>query len=153
MTRGRGPPEKHLDSHPRTRSDLSADPAPAAPSIEFGSRSTNAERARNPASRRLKFAPLHHPASKFSDISENRSKSARVRAICDEAWTRRAVPGAPIRGMRQDLSAIDIARSMHIRSNSAFCDMGVTGILQPAVHISVRHRVRSSSRGRSNGKP
>ena len=98
MTRGRGPPEKHLDSHPRTRSDLSADPAPAAPSIEFGSRSTNAERARNPASRRLKFAPLHHPASKCSDISENRSKSARVRAICDERMDPESGSGRPNRG-------------------------------------------------------
>ena len=56
-----------------------------------------------------------------------------------------------LRRMWQKLSALDFARSMHIRSNSAFCDIGVTGILQPAVHISVRYRVRSSSRGRSNG--
>ena len=35
--------------------------------------------------------------------------------------------------------------------DSAFCDMDVTGIMQPAVHISVKHRVRSSSLGRSNG--
>ena len=39
------------------------------------------EHVRNEGSRRFKSAPLHHPVSKFSDISENRSKSARVRAL------------------------------------------------------------------------
>jgi hypothetical protein len=40
--------------------------------------------------REFEFAPLHHPVPQFSDVSENRGKSARVRAICDRAWTRRA---------------------------------------------------------------
>jgi len=42
------------------------------------------------AAREFEFTLLRQRVSKFSDISENRSKSARVRAICDEAWTRRA---------------------------------------------------------------
>jgi hypothetical protein len=51
---------------------------------------------RNEGSRRFKSAPLHHPVLQFSDLWENRSKSARVRAICDCAWTRRAAPAALI---------------------------------------------------------
>jgi len=43
---------------------------------------------------RFKSNSLHHPVSQFSDLSENRSKSARVRAICDHAWTQRT-PSAP----------------------------------------------------------
>jgi hypothetical protein len=31
--------------------------------------------------RRFEFTSLHHPVRQFSDLSENRSKSARVRAI------------------------------------------------------------------------
>ena len=36
----------------------------------------------------------HRPVPRFSDILENRSKSARVRAICDHAWTRRTPSAA-----------------------------------------------------------
>jgi hypothetical protein len=35
---------------------------------------------------RVRIHPLHHSVHQFSDLSENRSKSARVRAICDRAW-------------------------------------------------------------------
>jgi hypothetical protein len=37
---------------------------------------------------------IHHPVPKVSDLSDNRSKSARLRAICNCAWTRRAAPAA-----------------------------------------------------------
>ena len=40
----------------------------------------------------------HHPVLQFLYFSENRSKFARVRAICDCAWTRRAAPGGADRG-------------------------------------------------------
>ncbi len=39
-----------------------------------------------------------------------------------KVWTRRATPAVPIGGIRQDLSAIDFARSIKIRSNFAFID-------------------------------
>ena len=38
--------------------------------------------------------PLHHPVPQFSDLSENRSESARVRAICNHAWTQRTPSAA-----------------------------------------------------------
>jgi hypothetical protein len=41
---------------------------------------------RNEGSRRFKSAPLHHTVRQFLYFSENRSKSARVRAVCDYAW-------------------------------------------------------------------
>jgi hypothetical protein len=48
-------------------------------------------------SREFKSPSLHHPDRQFSDLSENRSKSARVRAICNHAWTRRTPSAARIR--------------------------------------------------------
>jgi hypothetical protein len=63
---------------------------------------------------------IHHPVSQFSDVSENRSTSARVRAICDHAWTQKAAPAALIEGMRQKLSAFEFAKSMGIRSHFAY---------------------------------
>jgi hypothetical protein len=82
-----GPPGKHLHSHPGLASGLSADPDASGASIECGSRPTNAEQARNAGSRRFKFTLLYHPVVQLSDSSKNRSKSPRVRAICDCAWT------------------------------------------------------------------
>jgi hypothetical protein len=51
------------------------------------------KQVRNEGSQRFKSAPLGHPVIQFSDISENCSKSARVRAICDRAWTQRTGSG------------------------------------------------------------
>ena len=55
---------------------------------------------------------LHHTVLHFSDISENRSQSARERAICDDAWTRRASPAALIGRIRRNLSGSEISRSI-----------------------------------------
>ena len=61
--------------------------------------------------REFKSLLLHHPVHQFLYFSENRSKFARVRAICDCAWTRRAAPGGADRGTRQNLSGLDSAGS------------------------------------------
>jgi hypothetical protein len=50
---------------------------------------------------KFEFTSLHHPVTQFSDFSENRSKSARVRAICYYAWTRRAAPGEVSEGRQR----------------------------------------------------
>ena len=42
----------------------------------------------------VQIRPLRHPAAQVLDISENRSKSVRVRAICDHVWTQRAAAAA-----------------------------------------------------------
>ena len=76
----------------------------------------------SPRYRRFEFTSLHHPVRQCSSFSEKRSKSARARAIFDCTWTWRMALAAPIGGMRQDLSAIDFARSTKIRSNFAFID-------------------------------
>ena len=55
---------------------------------------------------------IHHSVSQFSHISENRPKSARVRAICDQSWTRRRSLAAVIRRIRQNLSGSEISRSI-----------------------------------------
>ena len=59
------------------------------------------------------------PLFKFSDLSENRSKSARVRAICDHTWTQRTPSAARIRRIQQNLSGRDLARSMDHRRKFA----------------------------------
>src|ERR1700681_1277323 len=52
-------------------------------------------RPSNPkGSRGFESPSLHHSVRWFSYLSENRSKNARVRAIRDHAWTRRASPAA-----------------------------------------------------------
>ncbi len=53
--------------------------------------------------------------SRFLEMSENRSKSARVRAICAHARTRRTSLAALIDGNRQNLSGRDFARSVDHR--------------------------------------
>src|SRR5580704_8078712 len=42
-------------------------------------------------------------------------------------WTRRAYPVAVIGGLRRNLSALDFAGSMEVRSNFAFIDADVNG--------------------------
>ena len=66
--------------------------------------------------------PFHHPFPQFLDFSDNRSKSARLRAICDSAWTRRAAPAALIRRKWQNLSGLDSSGSTDVRSHFAFID-------------------------------
>ena len=53
---------------------------------------------------------LHHSIPRFSEISENRSKSARAHAIRHRAWTGRTPPAARIAENRQNLSGRDFAR-------------------------------------------
>jgi hypothetical protein len=69
------------------------------------------EHMRNEGSRRFKLY-----------FSENRSKFARVRAICDCAWTQRAARAALIGGTRQNLCGLDSAGSTDVRSHFAFID-------------------------------
>jgi hypothetical protein len=65
---------------------------------------------------------LHTLVSKFSDITENQSKSARVRAICDEVWTRRATAAGLIGEILQNLSAVDSSGSTDVRWEFARSD-------------------------------
>jgi hypothetical protein len=74
---------------------------------------------RRSGGRQFKSTLLHHPISRFSDISENRSKTTRVRAIYECARTGRTSPAARIGEIRQNLSARDFARSMEIRQKFA----------------------------------
>ena len=67
----------------------------------------------------VRIRSLHHPVRQFSDLSENRSKSARVRAICNHAWTWRTPSAARIRRIQQNLSGRDLARSMNHRRKFA----------------------------------
>ena len=69
----------------------------------------------------LKFKSLllHHSVSRFPDIAENRSKSARVRAICDRARTRRMAPAGLIAKIRRNLSGRDLPRSADHRHSFA----------------------------------
>ena len=62
--------------------------------------------------RGFKSLLLHHSVSRFSDMSENRSKSARVRAICDRcADPENALGQAQIGRIGQNLSRRDFPRS------------------------------------------
>jgi hypothetical protein len=70
--------------------------------------------------REFKSLLLHHPVSKFSDISENPSKSARVRAICDCGMDAENALGGPNPQSLQNLSGRDLARSMDHRRKFAF---------------------------------
>ena len=69
----------------------------------------------NKVAREFEFTPLRQTVLQFSDIPENQSKSARVRAICNHAWTRRTPSAARIRRIQQNLSGRDLARSMDHR--------------------------------------
>ena len=59
--------------------------------------------------RGFESTPLHHPVLQSSDLSENRSKSARVRAICDHAWTQRTHIGCEHRGHGAKFIGLDDA--------------------------------------------
>ena len=48
----------------------------------------------------------------ITESSENCAKSARVRAICDHAWTRRTSRATLIARFRRNLSRCDFARSI-----------------------------------------
>ena len=76
-----------------------------------------------PRSSGFESPSLHISVSIFSEMSENRSISARVRAIYDHAWTRRTTPAARIRRIQQNLSGRDLARSMDHRRRFA-CGQG-----------------------------
>ena len=67
---------------------------------------------RRSGGRQFKSTLLHISVSRFSEMSENRSKSARVRAICNRARTRRMLSAARFGETRQNLSARDFARSI-----------------------------------------
>ena|SRR5208282_593917 len=69
--------------------------------------------------RQFKSTLLHHSVSRFSYFSENRSKCARRRAICERARTRRAPWSAQIGRIAQNLSGRDFARSVEIRRKFA----------------------------------
>jgi hypothetical protein len=58
---------------------------------------------------------IHISVSRVADIAENRSKSARVRAICDRWRTRRAALKAAIQQIGQFLSRRDLPRSAEHR--------------------------------------
>jgi hypothetical protein len=82
--------------------------------------------------RQFEFTPLHHPVPQFSDLSENRSKSARLRVICDHAWTQRAPLRSLFAGIKPKLSAPDFAwsicKTVGMRQNlwPARCNVGFT---------------------------
>lgn len=78
-------------------------------SRKFADNSSMKRRSRG--RRVFKSTPLHHPVSLFSDLWENRSKSPRMRAIRDRAWTRRMPPAGLIAKIRRNLSGRDLARS------------------------------------------
>ena len=58
------------------------------------------------------LTPLHYSVDRVFRYLENRSKSARVRAICDCAWTQRTSLTAPFNGIKRKLSARDLASSI-----------------------------------------
>jgi len=69
---------------------------------------------------------LHLPGSStiqsfsFRRLSENHSKSAHVRAICDCAWTHRTFPIALFAGIKPKLSARDFAMFFPRRARNRF---------------------------------
>jgi hypothetical protein len=102
--------EKHSR---RTRGDDALSSTAALIKTEYLAKSaSNSAMNRRSGGREFKSTLLHHPVSRFSDIAENRSKSAPVRAICDQARPRRTPRVARIAKMRQKLSGHDFAGSM-----------------------------------------
>src|SRR5208337_4094279 len=67
---------------------------------------------RRSGGRQFKSVLLHISVSRFLEMSENRSKSARVRAICAHAWTRRRSLETRFAGIQQNLSARDFGGSI-----------------------------------------
>jgi hypothetical protein len=70
---------------------------------------------RRSTGRRFKSLLLHHPGSLISEIAENPAKSARVRAICDHAWIRRAPLSTRLARIGRFLSRRDLPRSAEYR--------------------------------------
>jgi len=89
---------------------------------------------------------IHTPVSKFSNLPENRSKSARVRAIYDYAWTRRTTVEALLSGMLQNLSALYFARSMEVRPNIASAPAVIPAVVIPAFAYLPRPPTRTLPR-------
>ena len=81
--------------------------------------------AANKVAREFEFEALHTLVSKFSDIPENRSKSARMRGICDHEWTRRAAAASLIGELLQNLSALDLSGSTNVRQEFALRDLNL----------------------------
>ena len=77
----------------------------------------------NKVARKFESTPLHHPVPQFSDVSDNRSKSARLRAICDRERTRRAAAaGAKWQNAAKPIRPPFCARSMEVRPNIALVE-------------------------------
>src|ERR1700733_16165206 len=74
---------------------------------------------RRSGGRQFKSTLLHISVSRISDTSENRSKSARVRAICDRARTQRASFSGRFAQIAQFLSRRDLPRSADHRRTFA----------------------------------
>jgi hypothetical protein len=70
---------------------------------------------RRSGGRQFKSSLLHISVSRFLEMSENRSKSARVRAIRDRARTRRMRHVAQVAQIERNLSRRDFARSVDPR--------------------------------------
>ena len=75
---------------------------------------------RRSGGRRFKSTPLHISVSGSADIAEIRSKSARVRAICDRARTQRASLSGRSARIGQFLSPRDLPRSADHRHAFAY---------------------------------
>jgi hypothetical protein len=78
---------------------------------------------RRSGGRQFKSTLLHHPVYRYSDISENRSKFARVRAICDRWRTWRAALFQRFAESGQFLSRRDLSRSAVLSFPSARSEM------------------------------
>ena len=129
------------DDHQHRRTRVSS-------GVRAGVVRTNSLRHRIPKeSRRFESTPLHHPVPRFSEISENRSKSARVRAICDRAWTQRASLSGRSARVGQFLSPRDLPRSADHRHafayDSAARDLQIIAHHHPSLSSEVCPKMRS----------
>ena len=80
---------------------------------------SNSAMERRSGGREFKSTLLHTSVSRSSHIAENRSKSARVRAIREHVWSQRTPPAARFAGIRPNLSAPDFGGSICRRVASA----------------------------------
>ena len=74
-------------------------------------------------------------------FQRNRSKSARVRAICDQAWTQRTAEASAVGEIPQNLSARHSAGSMEVRPNIAHVELswrGTRGVIRDAAKATAR---------------
>jgi hypothetical protein len=81
---------------------------------------------------------IHHPVSRVLDISENCSKSTRVRAIRDHTWTRRTHPAPLIARNRRNLSGRDLPRSADHRLRFAPSTLQTTKSIRSSSAIANR---------------